>query len=294
MPVMEMAQAIRRRQAIIDLVKHSGIWSDGVHSGTIPGTEKPALLKPGAELLCNLFGLSPRFVLQKSIEDWTGAEHGGEPLFYYHYTCELWYGDYFVAEADGSCNSWEGRYRWRWVTENEVPPDLDKSLLKKRGGKIIEFEFAIDKAETTGKYGKPAAYWKQFKDAIANGRATQVMRQTKQGTEYPAWEIDATLYRIPNDDIFAQANTIKKQAQKRAFVAVTLIGCTASELFTQDMEDLIETAVVDGTARVLEDESPSRGQAPAPSSSRSPQASSRSQQPLATPVTHKPGSGSQQ
>ncbi len=35
-----------------------------------------------------------------------------------------------------------------------------------------------------------------------------------------------------------QINTIQKMAQKRAFIAATLIGCNASEYYTQDLEDL--------------------------------------------------------
>ncbi len=53
-----------------------------------------------------------------------------------------------------------------------------------------------------------------------------------------AWEIDSTLYRVPNEDIASQVNTVQKIGQKRAFVAATLIGVNASEFFTQDIEDL--------------------------------------------------------
>jgi hypothetical protein len=49
---------------------------------------------------------------------------------------------------------------------------------------------------------------------------------------------NGTQYRIPNDDIYSQVNTIDKMAQKRALIAAVLIGCNASEHFTQDVEDL--------------------------------------------------------
>ena len=54
-----------------------------------------------------------------------------------------------------------------------------------------------------------------------------------------AWEIDVdtTLYRIPNPDAADVVNTIQKMAQKRALVAATLIATSASEFFTQDVED---------------------------------------------------------
>jgi hypothetical protein len=52
--------------------------------------------------------------------------------------------------------------------------------------------------------------------------------------------IEGTKYRVPNEDVCDQVNTIIKMAQKRALVAVTLLGTNASELFTQDVEDLYD------------------------------------------------------
>ena len=49
--------------------------------------------------------------------------------------------------------------------------------------------------------------------------------------------MDAALYRIPNPDVADVVNTIQKMAQKRALVAATLIATSASEFFTQDIED---------------------------------------------------------
>ena len=45
------------------------------------------------------------------------------------------------------------------------------------------------------------------------------------------------LYRNPNPDGADVVNTIQKMAQKRALVAATLIATSASEFFTQDVED---------------------------------------------------------
>lgn len=111
MPAMEMRQAVGRYNEIVKFVKQ--LMKPTIHYGVIQGTDKPTLLKPGAEMLTTFFGLTPRFVTVKEIEDWTGQDHGGEPFFYYHHRCQLWRGDIMVAEADGSCNSHESRYRWR-------------------------------------------------------------------------------------------------------------------------------------------------------------------------------------
>jgi hypothetical protein len=86
--------------------------------------------------------------------------------------------------GEGSCNSWEAKYRYRWVAEEQVPERLDRTQLLKRGvrRKLCEFEFAIERAETTGTYGKPAEHWQRLRDAIrkrnrAAGGETHSARQ---------------------------------------------------------------------------------------------------------------------
>jgi hypothetical protein len=103
---------------------------------------------------------------------------------------------------------------------------------------LCEFEFAIERAETTGTYGKPAEHWQRFRDAIRADTARAVEKPTRRGKSV-AWEIDVeiVLYRIPNPDVADVVNTIQKMAQKRALVAATLIATSASEFFTQDVED---------------------------------------------------------
>lgn len=125
------------------------------------------------------------------------------------------------------------------------------AALKKRIGAVVEFAFAIEKAETGGKYGKPAEHWQSFKDAIKAGTAQQVTKPTKDGRQLLAWQIDTTLYRIFNDDIASVVNTIEKISQKRALVATTLLAVNASDLFTQDLEDFDAGTVVESTARVV-------------------------------------------
>ena len=72
----------------------------------------------------------------------------------------------------------------------------------------------------------------------APGPREPVEKLTRRGKSV-AWEIDVdtALYRIPNPDVADVVNTIQKMAQKRALVAATLIATSASEFFTQDVED---------------------------------------------------------
>lgn len=236
-PVMNIGAAKQRRNDLVEYTQ--SIMVKEKDYGAIPGTDKPTLLKPGAEKLCSFFGLTvenPDIITE--IEDWTGEKNGGEPFFYYKIRQRLTRNGTLIASQIASCNSKEVKYRYRWVSEQNVPPGLDKTILQTRGGTICEFDFAISKAETTGKYGKPAAYWKQFKDAILAGTARMIDRPTNNGKKMKAWEIGSPIYRVPNDGIFDQINTIQKMAEKRALVAACLIACNASEFFAQDLDDL--------------------------------------------------------
>ncbi len=235
---MTMDVAIARRSAIVEFTRR--IMVKDQDFGEIPGTHKPTLLKPGAEKLCNFFGLEPEFTPIVEDVDWTGSEHAGELFCYARYRCRLLREGRVVGAGEGSCNSWEAKYRYRWVPEEQVPEYLDRTHLLKREVRrtLTEFDFAIERAETVGAYGKPAEHWQRFREAIRAGTARSLEKPTRRGNAV-AWEIDldSSLYRIPNPDVADVVNTIQKMAQKRALVAATLIATSASEFFTQDVED---------------------------------------------------------
>jgi hypothetical protein len=236
MPLMQIGDLIARRQAIVEMTRQ--VMTKDVDYGKIPGTDKDVLLKPGAEKLCSMFGLSPDFSLIERTEDWSGEAHSGEPFFYYFYKCRLLRNGFPVGEGEGSCNSRESKYRWRWVQENDLPANANKDRLVMKRSSIVEPTFAVDKAETGGKYGKPLDYWQRFRDAIASGAAMKVEKVKRDGGKMWAWEIASTAYRVPNPDVADQVNTLQKMAQKRALIAATLIAVNASEFFTQDLEDI--------------------------------------------------------
>lgn len=235
MPIMSVEQAYERYRTVAHFAER--ILKPDVDYGVIAGANKPALFKAGAEKITTFFGLALELEIIHKIEDWTGQDHGGEPLFHYTARGYLSKNGQVIATADGSCNSWEAKYRYRWVGEHDLPSGVNKASLKRRGGEISEFAFAVDKAETTGKYGKPAEYWQAFKDAIKTKTAVEGRRKTRKGAEFADWTIEGYQYRIPNDDVYSLVNTVLKMAEKRAFVAATLLGTSASEFYTQDVED---------------------------------------------------------
>lgn len=255
-PKRTQNEIVSQNQAIIDL--KSQVFQPNIDFGPpYPGSDKPTLLKPGAEKIASLFGLRPNYIERSMVERWDLDD----PLFHYRYECQLIdiASGMVVGSGIGSCNSREDKYGWRWVSEAAVPPQYDKSKLRARGGKISEFAFAIDAAETGGKYGKPAEYWQKFQDAIQNGTARKFKKLTAKGSEYDAFEIDALEYRVPNDDVFSLVNTLDKMAQKRALIAAILVATGASAFFTQDVEDfagyaahVVADDVVEGTYTVQE------------------------------------------
>ncbi len=238
-PVMEIDDFVRRQQAL-EKLKDSLI--SGVDYTTLEGVEKPFLTKAGAQKACVFFGYVPNFTPEETIEDWAGVKFG-EPLFYYRYKCKLVKDGAQVGEGVGSCNSWESKYRYRWVKETDVPmryTAADVEQLPQRETLVTEFAFAIDKKETTGQYGKPLAYWQEWEKAIASGEARKVTKETRSGKKMEAWERGGIVYRVPNEQFPDVINTCQKQAQKRAYVEATLSATGLSQFFTQDEDTIPE------------------------------------------------------
>lgn len=212
------------------------VFIKGQDYGEIPGTnDKPVLLLPGMEKLMRALGLRAEYIEREKIIDFD------KPLFFFEYECRLYNIEtgLLMSTAIGSANSMESKWAWRWVQAHQVPARLDIDQLERRGGRISEFAFAIDRAETSGKYGKPADYWQQFRDAIASGTATRIMKPTRNG-QSEAWEIDMTLYRVPNPDVADQLNTICKIGQKRSLGSAIKGVANVSGMYTVDLEDMPE------------------------------------------------------
>ena len=207
MPVMDIEQAIARRDVLVKAMKI--LMHEGVDYGKVDEkpNSKPALLQPGADKLCNLFGLTIKYFFLEKVEDWTGAEHGGEPFFYYQIAAQVYRGEFLLAEGVGACHSWESKYRWR-KAERTCPHCNAAAIIKGReeyGGGWLCF-------------GRKGGCGAKFLDGDA------------------AIE-EQTVGRKPNPDILDSVNTILKIAYKRAKVSGTINGTSASEFFTQDVED---------------------------------------------------------
>ena len=86
--------------------------------GIVPGTDKPTLLKPGAEKILMMMGLRSEFEIVDSTRDW---EKG---FFQYQVRCKLYKGDLLITEGLGCCNTKEKKYI------KQDPYTLDNTVLK--------------------------------------------------------------------------------------------------------------------------------------------------------------------
>ena len=172
--------------------------------GVIPGTQKPTLLKPGAEKIAKLLGLADEYEIVDQQDDWD------RPLFRYLIRCRLVSirTGVTLSQGLGECNSMEAKYRWR-EAKRTCPVCSQETIIKGKseyGGGWLCF----------AKLGGCGEKFPDDDDAIT---AQQIGK-------------------IPNDDIYSQVNTILKMAKKRALVDAALSAGRLSDLFTQDMEDI--------------------------------------------------------
>lgn len=199
-PVMDLATAKERLKQFQEFVQF--YLKEGEDFGTITGTPKPTLYKPGADKLCELYGLSDDYVALSKTVDWEAG------LFDYEFKCVLYRGDRIVSTGIGCCSSYESKYRWR--DTSRTCPNCGK-------GPIIK-----GKDEYGGGWlcwGKKGGCGAKFKDGD----------QAIEGQK---------VEKVQNPDIADVKNTIIKMAKKRAKVDATLAATRSSGIFTQDMEDI--------------------------------------------------------
>lgn len=87
---------------------YQSVMVQGTHYGTIPGTKKPTLLKPGAEMLCTLFRLVPTYEVSKSELEAGHREYAVTCTLTKLDTGQVW------AQGIGLCTTMESKYRYRW------------------------------------------------------------------------------------------------------------------------------------------------------------------------------------
>lgn len=193
-------QNVMARVQLIHTVMEKVMIKD-THYGVVPGTNKPTLLKPGAEVLATTFQLAPTVTtdIQRS-EDAIRVTC--------HVSLHSVQSGLFLGEGVGECSTGEEKFKWRASVSDEefnsVPEDKKRIAYKK---------------------GK--------------GGSAYTIKQIRQN---------------PDD----MANTVLKMAKKRAFVDAILTVTGASDIFTQDVEDMDIPAPVEKSEPIMPPEEVAR------------------------------------
>lgn len=175
------AGEIRERVNLVQTVMQ-GIMKENTHYGTIPGTPKPTLYKPGAEVLCVTFRIAQEYKIEDLGDALTAR---------YRVTCigRHQTTGIVLGEGVGECSSAEEKYKWR--------------------GAICTEEFDLTPESM-----------RRIKFAKYKGNVEKKIQIRTEAADL--------------------SNTVLKMACKRAMIAMTLNVTAASDIFTQDIEDLPE------------------------------------------------------
>ena len=175
------AVEIRQRVNLVQEVMRS-IMKEDTHYGVIPGTKKPSLYKPGAEVLCVTFRIADKYEVEDLTVDGM-ARYRVRCIGVHQITGVV------LGEGMGECSSHEEKYKWR--------------------GAICAEEYGV---------------------------TPENLRRLK----FSKWQNKVEKKQQIRTESADQANTILKMACKRAKIAMTLNVTGASDIFTQDIEDLPE------------------------------------------------------
>ncbi len=198
-PVMNLTLAKSRLAEFQQFVREYMV--EGEDYGLIPGTPKKTLYKPGADKLCELYGLSDSYRIIDRLVDFDRG------LFDYEIECTLSRDGQPVATGLGSCSSFEGKYRWR-DSKYKCPQCGKETIIR---GKE--------------EYG---GGWLCFQKKGGCGAKFPVGDPQIEGQ---------TIGQVENEDIATLKNTILKMSKKRAKVDATLAATRSSGVFTQDIGD---------------------------------------------------------
>ncbi len=202
-PAPLTVQQVLTHVALIQQIM-SAAMKEGEHFGRIPGCgDKPALLKPGAEKLCLLFRLAPAYDVEER------QHERGHREYRVTTTLTSIISGVLIGQGVGSCTTLENKYRFR-----------------------------AGAAEITDR-AVPRVYWEIRQDdpakaqELIGGKGFTVKKVDGQG-----WMVAKGGEKVETDNPADHYNTVLKMAKKRALVDAVLTTTAASDIFTQDLEEL--------------------------------------------------------
>ena len=179
----------------------SDLMQEGVHYGkSFPGDTKKNLLKPGADKLCFMFRLRADF--NQEIKELPNDHR--EVMT----KCQIFHieSGQKISEGVGSAITRESKYRWR--NASRKCPHCKKETIRESKNDGGFYCWA--------KLGGCGAKFAENDRSITG----------------------QVLGKVENPDIADCYNTILKISKKRAYVDATISACGASDIFSQDADDL--------------------------------------------------------
>lgn len=116
---MSAAEVVQHAMVVQEVMR--SVMKPDMHYGKIPGTDKPTLLQPGADVLCMTFRIAPEF----AIEDLSTAD-----VVRYRVTCRGVHqlSGVVLGSCVGEASSGEEKYKWRRAVNDKefdaTPPAL--------------------------------------------------------------------------------------------------------------------------------------------------------------------------
>lgn len=214
-PVSETHLSAKDIKAQITLIQEvmRDVMKDGQHYGKIPGCgDKPTLLKPGAEKLSLVFKLRPIMDNDRDIQVVEYEDGHREVRVFCHIMNSI---GQEIATGIGSASTKESKHRYRGgqktPTDRPVPKEYWNLRSEQRTSEAQE---------------------------LIGGRGFGTMKN-----ENGVWVICELGEKVENPDIADVYNTVLKMAKKRAYVDGILSATGASDIFTQDIEDMPEATI---------------------------------------------------
>jgi len=200
--IAALKKAQERKRRVLQELLHEGIDKD---YAVIPGTPKHALLKPGAEKLCQFHSLRPSY--RKGIKYGDGKTG---PHITVTVKCRLHVGDTkgpVIAEGLAAGSSWERKHRYR-KADRVCPVCRQATIIKGKqeyGGGWLCYK----------KRGGCGAKWADGAKEIESQKVGE----------------------IENTDPYDLLNNILKVTKKRAYIDATVTATATSDLLTQDIDE---------------------------------------------------------
>lgn len=207
----EISKAVKARQ-YLDIL-FDKLLQEKVDYDRIPGTDRPTLLKPGAEILCKVFHLAQgKADMIEQHEDFDKGIFSyvvGMPLIHIDSGLQIAYGI-------GSANSYEKKYRYRkdrssgMQIENTDPADQQNTLIKMANKRA--FVDAVLKA--TGASRKFTQDMEDFAGSVESASTNQINFIKKLFGNIPESDMLSEISSIVGHEVKEFKDILRSEASK--------------------------------------------------------------------------------